>query len=139
VGFSALGAVVMTERDTNALTNLLLLHRQEELELRRQLLFRVKAVGKVDPSDATVGVDLHAQSLDVVGTVSTASEIRQVELDLVPTLVQAHRHGANEGLHTRCGLVVGCPEAPPHVLVIQDLHFESKILFKILDDHHKEG
>ena len=44
---------------------------------------------------------LYAESLDVVGAVSSAREVCQVELDLVPTVVEPHRHRAYEGLHLR--------------------------------------
>ena len=40
------------------------------------------------------------ERLDVVGTVGATSEIGQVELNLVPALVQPHGHGTDEGLHT---------------------------------------
>lgn len=60
---------------------------QEQLELRRKLLLRVQAVGKVNPADAAVRVDLHPQGLDVVGTVRSAREIAKVKLDLVPSLL----------------------------------------------------
>jgi hypothetical protein len=44
--------------------------------------------------------------LNVVGTVGTTSEIGQVELDLVPALVETHGHRADEGLHTGGRLIV---------------------------------
>jgi hypothetical protein len=78
---------------------------QEQLELWRKLLLRVQAVGEVDAADPAVGVDLHTQRLDVVGSVRATGEVRQIELDLVPALVQPHRHGADERLDTRCGLL----------------------------------
>ena len=56
-----------------------LLDGKEELEFRGELLFRVKAVGEIDAADAAIRVDLDAERLDVVGAVSTASEIRQIE------------------------------------------------------------
>ncbi len=61
-----------------------LLHRQEELELRRQFFLGVQAVGEIDAADAAVRVQLNAQRLDVVGTVRAARKVAQVELDLVP-------------------------------------------------------
>ena len=66
----------------------LLLDREVELELGRELLLAVQAVREVDPPDAAVGVDLDPQGLHVVRPVRPPREVRQVELDLVPALVQ---------------------------------------------------
>ncbi len=49
---------------------------EEKLELRRQLVLGVKAIGEVDSSDSAVCVDLDAEGLNVVSTVGTTSEIR---------------------------------------------------------------
>jgi len=83
-------------------------------------------------------VQLNAQGLDVVGTVGTAREIGQVKLDLIPSLVQTHRHGTNERLHASGRLVVGRAEAAADVLVVQDLDLEGEVLLQVLDDHHQE-
>ena len=48
-----------------------------------------------------VRVDLDAEGLDVVRPVCAPREVREVELDLVPALVQAHRHRADERLDLR--------------------------------------
>mmetsp|Transcript_33647 Transcript_33647/g.89221 ORF Transcript_33647/g.89221 Transcript_33647/m.89221 type:complete len:218 (+) Transcript_33647:29-682(+) len=114
-------------------------HRQEELELGGQLLLAVEAVREVDAADPAIGVELHAQRLDVVRAVGPAGEVREVELDLVPALIQAHGHGADEGLHARRALVVGGPEAPADLLVVQDHDLEREVLLEVLDDHHQEG
>ena len=53
------------------------------------------------PPDAAVGVDLDAERLDVVSTIRTAREVTKVELNLVPALIQAHRHSADKRLHSR--------------------------------------
>jgi len=82
---------------------------------------------------------LNAKSLNVVGTVRTTSEVRKVELNLVPALIQAHRHCANEGLHTGGRLVVGGTEAAAETLVIENLNFEGEVLLEVLDDHDEEG
>jgi len=84
-------------------------------------------------------VELHAEGLNVVGTIGAASEIRQIELDLVPSFIEAHGHGTDEGLHASRGLVVGRAETTTDVLVIEDLNLKSEILFEILDDHDQEG
>lgn len=81
---------------------------------------------------------LHSQRLDVVGAVRSPGEVGQVELDLVPAVVQPHGHGADEGLHTRGALIVTRSEAPPHVLIIQNLNFECEILLEVFDDHDEE-
>lgn len=71
---------------------------------------------------------LHSQGLDVVGAVGAAREVGQVELDLVPAVVQPHGHGADEGLHPSRALVVARPEPPTDVLVIQHLGKEGRLL-----------
>ena len=117
----------------------LLLDWQVELELRRQLLLAVQPVGEINPPDATVCVDLDPEGLHVVGPVSSPREVRQVELDLIPALVQPHRHGADEGLHSGGGLVVAGSESPPDVLVIQDLDLKCEVLLHVLDNHDEVG
>ena len=83
-------------------------------------------------------MDLNSESLYVVGTVSSSGEIRQVELNLIPSLIKSHRHGANERLDSGSGLVVGSSESSSHTLVIQDLHLEGEVLLQVLDDHDQE-
>ena len=75
------------------------------------------------------------QSFNVVSSVSSSCEIGQVELDLIPALVQPHRHGADEGLHSGGGLVVAGSESPPDVLVIQDLDLKCEVFLHVLDNH----
>mmetsp|Transcript_32462 Transcript_32462/g.60389 ORF Transcript_32462/g.60389 Transcript_32462/m.60389 type:complete len:243 (+) Transcript_32462:343-1071(+) len=117
---------------------LLFLDRQEELELRRQLLFGVETVREVNPPYTAVGMDLDSECLNVIRSVSPSREIAEVELDLVPAFVKTHRHSADERFHARGRLVVRCTESPADILVVQDLHFERKVLFQVFDDHHKE-
>lgn len=105
-----------------------LLDGKEQLEFIGQFFFRVEPVGEVDSSDSAVGVDLHAQSLDVARAVGSAGEVGQVELDLVPALVESHGHGADEGLHAGGALVVRSSESSLDVFVIQDLHLEGEVL-----------
>ena len=62
-------------------------NRQEQLELGRQLLLAVQAVGEVQAADAAVRVELHAKHLDVISSVRAAGEVRQVKLNLIPALV----------------------------------------------------
>ena len=74
---------------------------------------------------------LDSEGLNVVGTIGTAGEVRQVELDLVPAIVQSHGHRTDEGLHPCRALVVAGPEAPPYILVIQHLrNTQAKHLVK---------
>ena len=71
------------------------------------------------------------EGLNIVGTVSTTGEIRQVELDLVPAFIQSHGHGADERLDTGGGLVVGGSESTSNVLVIENLDFESEVFLQL--------
>ena len=83
-------------------------------------------------------MDLHPQGLDVVSSVSTPREVGQVELNLIPALVKAHGHCANEGFHTGRRLVVRCAESASHVLVVKYLHFEGEIFLEVLYNHNQE-
>ena len=76
-------------------------------------------------------MDLHAQGLDVVRAVRAPGEVRQVELDLVPPLVQTHGHRADERLHTGRALVVRRTESAAHVLVVKHLHLECEVLLQL--------
>ena len=84
-------------------------------------------------------MNLYPERFDVVRTVSTTREVRQVELDLVPAFVEAHGHGADEGFDSGGGLVVGGSEPSADVFVVEYLHFEGEILLQVLDDHDEEG
>lgn len=82
----------------------MLLDRQEKFELGRKLFLGVQTVREVDTADAAISVDLDAQGFDVVGSVSATSKVRQIELDLVPSIVQSHGHGTDERLYSRSTL-----------------------------------
>lgn len=71
------------------------------------------------------------EGFDVVGSVGSSCEIRQVELNLIPALVQTHGHRANEGLYSGGALVVRSSEPTAHVLVVQHLHFEGEVLLQL--------
>jgi len=76
-----------------------------------------------DESRAKLNTDLDPECLDVVGAVGAPCEVREVELDLVPAVVQPHRHGADERFDTRRALVVAGAKSPTNVLVIQHLQY----------------
>ena len=65
--------------------------------------------------------DLYSESLDVVGAVGSSSEVRQVELDLIPAIVESHWHRADERLDPCRALVIARTESTSDVLVIEDL------------------
>jgi len=83
-------------------------------------------------------VQLYSERLDVIGPVGTAGEIGQVELDLVPTLVQSHGHGTNKRFHTRRRLIIRSAESSSDILIVQNLHLEGEVFLQIFDDHHKK-
>ena len=102
-----------------------------EKQRRGKILLAVEPVGEVDPADPAVGVDGDPQRFDVVAAVGPPREVREVELDLVPALVEAHGHGADEGLDARGGLVVAGAEPPPDVLVVEHLHLEGEVFLEL--------
>jgi len=59
-------------------------------------------------------------------------------LDLVPTLIQSHRHGADKRFHASGGLLVGRTESAHLVLVVQHAHLEAKFLLQVLDNHDQK-
>lgn len=71
---------------------------------------------------------LYSEGLDIVGTVGSAGEIRQVELNLVPSLIESHGHRADEWLHSSGTLIVRRAESTSNVLVIEYLDFEGEVL-----------
>lgn len=103
-----------------------LLNGQKQFKLGRQLVLRVKSVREVDPPDAAIGVDLHAKRFDVIGSVGSPREVGQIELDLIPALVESHRHRADEWLDASGGLVVAGTEASAHIFIVQHLNAENE-------------
>jgi hypothetical protein len=95
-------------------------------------------IREINSPNATVCVNLNPNSLHVVRSVGPASEIGQIELNLVPAFVQTHRHGANKRLHSRCGLIIRGSKPPLYTFIIENLYLKREILVKILNDHHKE-
>jgi len=83
-------------------------------------------------------VDLDTEGLYVVRTVGSSGEVRQVELNLIPSLVESHGHRADEGLNSSRGLVVRGSESTTHLLVVENLDFEGEVLLQVLDDHDQE-
>lgn len=81
---------------------------------------------------------LNPQCLNVIGTVGASREIAQIELNLIPAVVEPHRHGTNERLDTSRTLVVASSEAAPHILVVEHLHLECEVLFEVFDDHNEK-
>lgn len=65
--------------------------------------------------------NLYAECLDVVRTVRSPREIGQIELYLIPAIVESHWHCANERLHSGGTLIVAGPESSPNVLVVKHL------------------
>jgi len=96
----------------------LILHWKIQFEFGRELVFGVKTIGEVDAANPTVGVDLNSERFDVVGSVGSSCEIGEIELDLIPSVVQSHRHRADERLHASRRLVIRSPETTPHVLIV---------------------
>jgi hypothetical protein len=112
--------------------------RQEQFELWGKLIFGIEPIREINSSNSAVCVDLHTESLDIVGTVSSTSEIRQVKLNLVPAFIKSHGHCANEGLDTSSGLIVGSSESTSDGLVVEYLDLECEVFLEVLDDHDQE-
>ena len=98
-------------------------------------------------------MDLYTKSFNIVSTVSPSGEVRQVELDLVPSFIESHGHSTDERLHSGGRLIVGGSESSSDIFIIENLHFESKVFLQlfskvrmaptrvsyIFDNHDQEG
>ena len=49
------------------------------------------------------------------------------------TLIEPHGHGADEGLDSGGGLVIGGSEPPPDILIVEHLDFEGEVFFELYD------
>ena len=76
-------------------------------------------------------MDLYSKGLDVIRAIRSASEVGQVKLDLIPTLIESHWHRADERLDSGCALVVGSSESSADTLVIEHLDFEREVLLQL--------
>ena len=76
-------------------------------------------------------MDCDPQSLNIVASIGPSCEIWQIELDLIPPLIQPHWHGADEGLHSCGRLVVWGSKSSSDILVVQNLNFEGEIFFEL--------
>lgn len=76
-------------------------------------------------------MDGNPQRLDIVTPVSPTGEVREIELDLVPSLIKAHGHCANEGLHSCSRLVVAGPKPSADIFVIEYLHLEGEVFLEL--------
>lgn len=68
---------------------------------------------------------LNPDGFDVVGAICSAREVRQVELDLVPSVIESHWHRTDERSDPRCALVVTRTKPTLYVLIIQYLYTTS--------------
>jgi len=83
-------------------------------------------------------MNLNPECFDVICPVRTACEVGEIKLYLIPAVVQAHWHCANERLNAGCRLVITCAESPPDIFIVQYLYFEGEIFLQVFNDHHKK-
>jgi hypothetical protein len=69
----------------------------------------------------TASTDLNSQRFDVVGAICSTRKVGQVELDLIPSTVEAHWKHTDERMDSGRALVVTCSESTSDVLVVQNL------------------
>ena len=120
---------------------------QEEFEFWWKFVFCVKSIGEVNSANTTVGVNLYStkiceinnrckrwtcahnsielfdsnnlpERLNVVGTIRSSGEIGQVKLNLVPSLIKSHWHGADERFYTSRTLIIWGSKSTSYVLVV---------------------
>lgn len=90
-----------------------------------------------DTTNSACGMNLHSQSFEVHGVISSTCEISKIKLNLVPAFFESHRHRADERLDSGCPLIYRGSESSLLILIVKHLHFERKVLLQILYLHHK--
>jgi len=68
---------------------------------------------------------------NIVSTIGSSCEIRQVELDLIPAFIKTHGHGTNERFYSCCALVVTSSESSSNILVIEYLNLKCEVLLQL--------
>lgn len=111
---------------------------KKELELRRKLFFRIQTIREIYAANTAVCMDLNSECFYIISTISTSGEVREIELDLIPSFIEPHGHCTNERFDTRRWLVVWRAKTASHALIIQHLNFKREILFQVLDNHYEE-
>lgn len=126
-------------------TCVLLSDGEEELEFGWELFLRVQSIWKIDSTDSAVSMDLNTKSFNIVCTIGSSSEIREVELYLIPTFIQAHRHSADKRFHSSRRLkywaivfqieteylIVWSTKATADIFVIENHHLKSEVLSQL--------
>jgi hypothetical protein len=114
------------------LESLLFLNRQKQFELWRKLFLTVETIGEIYSPDSAVCMDSNSECFYIISSIGSSGEIGEIELNLIPSLIESHRHGTDEGLDSSGRLVVGCSEPSPDVFIIENLHFEGEVFFELL-------
>ena len=71
---------------------------------------------------------LNSERFDVIRSVGTSSEIREIELNLIPAIVQAHGHGTDEWFDTCRRLIVAGTETTSNISIVQNLQGEWQLV-----------
>jgi hypothetical protein len=64
------------------------LNGKEKLKLWRQFILGIKSIGKVNSADSTICVNLNSKGFYVVGSVSAAGKVGEIELNLIPAFLK---------------------------------------------------
>ena len=83
-------------------------------------------------------MDLDSKAFNEVRAVCSPREVAQVELHLVPAVIESHGHCADERFYPSDVLVIARSKPSLDVLVIQDCDLEREILLEILNNHDQE-
>lgn len=115
-------------------TSLLFLDRQEEFKLRWQFLLWIETVRKVYPSNSTIGVNSDSQGFDVVTSIGPTRKVRKIELYLIPSLIQSHRHSTYKWFDSGGRLIIRSSKSASYILIIKYLHLKGKIFLELYEN-----
>ena len=65
---------------------------------------------------------LNSKSFDIISSVRASCKVRQIELNLIPSIVKSHWHCANKRLDPCSTLIVWCAKSTSNIFIIQYLN-----------------
>ena len=109
------------------------LHPHKQFIFSWNLVFSFDFVVEVNPSQATIGVNLNLLTFHESASKCFFAIIIQIEYDLIPSIIQLQGHWTFERFYSCDWLIIAGNESSFHVFIIEYGNFEPKVLIELND------